>query len=163
MKPILAFLFLLSVLTSCDSSAPSSQAQPPVAIEESDECHLCGMLIKKFPGPKGEIYQRGQTQAQKFCSTRDLFSHFLQPENRSMVESIYVHDMAVSPWEKPDDSHLIDARAAWYVINHPKTGAMGATLASFKHRQDAESFIKQVGQGKIIRFEDITLELLNQL
>jgi len=52
----------LLLLNGCDNLTSDHQTQPPQAIGPADECHLCGMLIKKFPGTKGEAYQRGDSQ-----------------------------------------------------------------------------------------------------
>ena len=128
-------------------------------IESGDECHLCGMLITQFSGPKGEIFNKKATKAHKFCSTRDLFSYYLQPENKRQVQQILVHDMAQTPWDKPNDEHFINAKTAWYVKEHNQQGAMGATLAAFSTEHDAKLFIKNYG-GKTLRFNDITFELL---
>ncbi|MFC6672549.1 nitrous oxide reductase accessory protein NosL [Marinobacterium aestuariivivens] len=153
----------IALLAGCNgSNEPKSVAQQAVAIESRDECHLCGMLIANFPGPKGEAYGRGETEVKKFCSTRDLFAWALDPEYRHRVESIFVHDMAVTPWDHPDDETFIDARSAWYVIDHSRPGAMGPTLASFSRQDDARAFAEQYG-GKLIGFDEITLETLSQL
>jgi copper chaperone NosL len=161
-KIFILMLICLSLLSGCGDSPPPAQTQLPQAMTTGDECHVCGMLIKKFPGPKGEAFQRGESQAKKFCSTRDLFSYLLQPENKSNVQTVYVHDMARSPWNEPNDEHLIDAHHAWYVIGHKERGAMGATLASFGQRDAAEQFIVKSG-GKLIRFDEITMDVINTL
>src|SRR5690554_3068177 len=123
---------LLLGLTGCDESPPEYGAtQHAVEIESRDECHLCGMIITHFPGPKGEAYVRNAPQVLKFCSTRDMFAYILEPEHTHNIQSVFVHDMAKSPWDAPDDEFFVDARNAWYVVGHSLTGAMGSTLASF--------------------------------
>lgn len=158
-------LLLLSigfVLLGCGKSEEATETLQPIAIEQGDECHVCGMIITNYPGPKGEAYLRHVEVPLKFCSTRDLFSYLLQPENEPNVTAIYVHDMGTTEWEKPEDTALVDARTAWYVIEQPMTGAMGPTLASFKQQSAANAFIDKHG-GKLLRFEDITLEVLAKL
>lgn len=130
-----------------------------VAIESGDECHLCGMLIGEFPGPKGEMYLRRDPQIKKFCSTRDMLSFYFQPENTHQTDAMFVHDMAVTPWDNPDDKVFIDARTAWYVYGMNKKGAMGGTLASFSTRETASTFVVESG-GKLLSFDQITLALL---
>ncbi|MCE9687579.1 nitrous oxide reductase accessory protein NosL [Shewanella sp. AS16] len=156
-------LLLLTLLTmqlfACGEQSADSQPNQAVALARADECHLCGMLIGTFPGPKGELYTKTSDTVKKFCSTRDLFTFLLDPEYRHQVKEIYVHDMSKSPWEAPLDSHFIDARSAWYVIGSSKTGAMGKTLASFGDEASAQAFAKAYG-GTLYRFEQITLALL---
>ena len=159
---LLVLMLSVSMFVGCGKSDNSAKSLPPIAIEPGDECHVCGMIIANFPGPKGEAYTRNSKTPLKFCSTRDLFSFLLQPESKAMVTQIYVHDMGKTDWEHPADSAFVDARAAWYVADQPLRGAMGPTLASFKQRKDAEAFREQHG-GRLLRFEDITLEILAKL
>ncbi len=130
-----------------------------VAIESADECHLCGMIIANFPGPKGESFVKNQEQVHKFCSTRDLFAFYLQPENTRQVTQMFVHDMSQTPWDKVNDEHFIDAKKAWYVIGSSKRGAMGQTLASFAKKEDATAFSKEFG-GNVYPFAEITIDIL---
>jgi len=162
--PKLVKILLLPILTSllliaCDSGEPLPKQHHPVAIESGDECHLCGMIIIGFPGPKGEAFVRHNDRALKFCSTRDLFAWLLQPDVSGRVEAVYVHDMAKTSWENPQPEALIDAHGAWYVIGSRRKGAMGSTLASFGEKQAAEQFAKEFG-GKVVAFDDITLQML---
>ena len=153
-------LFLLPLLIiGCGEDSQQSMLRDAVAIESSDECHLCGMIISNFPGPKGEAYQKDKKDISKFCSTRDLFAYLLQPENARLVQEVFVHDMSQSPWGKPNDEHFIDAKMAWYVIGSSQTGAMGSTLASFSKEKDAKAFSANFG-GNVYQYSDITLQLI---
>ncbi|NQY27692.1 MAG: nitrous oxide reductase accessory protein NosL [Piscirickettsiaceae bacterium] len=156
----LSLIFIVLMLTAC-SEAPSDLklAQQAMTIERSDECHLCGMIITGFPGPKGQLYKRGSEQNLKFCSTRDMFSYLLDPEHQHAIQTVYVHDMAVTPWDSPDDEFYIDARTAFYVVGHKRKGAMGPTLASFTDQSVANTFIEEFG-GQLYQFEDIDQQLL---
>jgi len=153
------------LLFSCSKNEEGSQTlREAVAIESSDECHLCGMLISNFGGPKGELFRRGVTEAdgksvKKFCSTRDMFSFYLDPENKRNVTTVLVHDMSQSPWNTPNDAYFIDARNAWFVADSSKKGAMGATLASFSKQADAQSFADEFG-GKVLSFTQVSLSVL---
>lgn len=156
-------LTVVLLLVGCGQpDSPNHAATPPVAIEPGDECHVCGMIIGQFPGPKGEVYVRGADAPLKYCSTRDLFSELLQPEMRGAARKIYVHDMGATDWQHPSDAEFIDARSAWYVAGHELRGAMGPTLAAFARHEDAERFASEHG-GRLVRFDDITLEMLATL
>ncbi len=159
----LAVLFLIITLGACsDNSAQKETVHKAVAMESSDECHLCGMLITHFDGPKGEAFRKEQGEKVfKFCSTRDMFSYYLDPENTRNVSLMYVHDMSKMPWgsDSIDDKHFIDAKTAWYVAGSEKTGAMGQTLASFSLETDAQAFAKEFG-GQVIAFADINQDSL---
>ena len=156
-------LFVLLLFAGCEEQTDTSLTQqPPVRFQPGDECHVCGMLIARFPGPKGEAYVSRREQPLKFCSTRDLFAWLLQPETAAVVHSVYVHDMAQTDWAHPEDARLIDARSAWYVVGSERLGAMGPTLVSFAERAAARAFADSYG-GRLLRFDDITLQLFQSL
>lgn len=158
-----ALTICLTSLFSCsDKSEQQQVVHQAVAMESSDECHLCGMLITRFDGPKGEVFRKELgDKVFKFCSTRDMFSYYLDPENKRNVAQMLVHDMSKMPWgsEGINDEYFIDAKIAWYVAGSEKTGAMGETLASFGKKVDATAFAKEFG-GKVLSFEEITFETL---
>lgn len=156
-------LVLAALLLAGCTQEPSETAErpDPVHFESADECHVCGMAITRFPGPKGEAFPENGGGVHKFCSTRDLFAWLLQPENKNRDHTVYVHDMARSDWHAPDDRHLVDARQAWYVVGSEKAGAMGPTLASFAHQDDAQAFAGDFG-GEVLAFAEVTMAHLNQ-
>lgn len=156
-------LFCLIIISACsDNSAQKDVIHKAVAMESSDECHLCGMLITNFDGPKGEVFRKEQGEnVFKFCSTRDMFSYYLDPENTRNVSQILVHDMSKMPWgsDSIDDKYFIDAKKAWFVTGSEKTGAMGKTLASFSLQSDAQAFAEEFG-GKVLSFKDVNQDSL---
>ena len=156
-KTALILCLLLTTSACSDNAAQQAVIHKAVAMESGDECHLCGMLITLFDGPKGEIFRKEQGgKVFKFCSTRDMFSYYLDPENTRNVSQILVHDMSKMPWgsDSIDDKYFIDAKQAWFVTGSEKTGAMGKTLASFSLQTDAQAFAKEFG-GKVLSFKDI--------
>ena len=161
MQLLAKFLFglgLCMLLSACQEEDPVISITPE-AFTQADECHLCGMAILKFPGPKGQAFVGRSTQVVKFCSTRDLISWYLQPENTPNTQAILVHDMARSDWHHPDDRHLIDAYKAWFVAGSQRRGAMGPTLASFATEESAKSFANQEG-GEVLSFYELRLDRL---
>lgn len=159
-KMVTAAVALLFMSACSNDEAPQQANNTPIAIESGDECHLCGMVITGYPGPKGELFEGRKNNARKFCSTRDLMSWYLQPENKPNSKEIYVHDMNRSDWNSPNDDHMIDAKSAWFVVGSSMKGAMGPTLASFAQKEAADKFVTEHG-GTVLGFEDITMEILN--
>ncbi|RYV02434.1 nitrous oxide reductase accessory protein NosL [Shewanella sp. OPT22] len=161
MKIITKMLLLATtlILAACSQEPDQVTVRQAQSIHSGEECHLCGMIITNFPGPKGELYIKTSDKVKKFCSTRDMFSFLLDPEYKKQVKEVYVHDMSKSHWDKPDDSHFIDARKAFFVVGSSQTGAMGKTLASFSKKEDAEKFAQEFG-GQVNTFEQIRLESL---
>ncbi|CAD5107152.1 nitrous oxide reductase accessory protein NosL [Zestomonas carbonaria] len=140
------------LLAGCGGDRQDSASLDPVTFRDGDGCHVCGMIIGEFPGPKGEAVSPGAVR--KFCSTAELLGWWLQPENRRDDARLYVHDMAHGDWSHPDDTHLIDATTAYYVVGIQRPGAMGATLASFAEQADAERLAHEEG-GRVLRFAEI--------
>lgn len=157
-RTLLALLLGL-LLTACGEPEQQAQALAPVAFHPSDECHVCGMVIADFPGPKGQAVEKGGVK--KFCSTAEMIGWWLQPENLHLQAQLYVHDMGRSAWDKPDDDHLIDATSAYYVAGTQLKGAMGVVLASFADEQAARDLAAREG-GRVLRFDEIDLEFLQQ-
>jgi len=147
-------------LSACSETKVESAAVTAITIERSDECHLCGMIIEGFPGPKGGVTHKTDNIARKFCSTRDMFAYYLDPEHKRNVKQLLVHDMSQVPWETPSDDLFIDARSAWYVSGSSKSGAMGTTLASFAKQSDAFAFSSEFG-GEVLNFEQVTPQIIN--
>jgi len=158
---IAAIAFILAFISACGAENASKQVtNTPIAIESGEECHLCGMVITGFPGPKGELFEGRDNQVRKFCSTRDLMSWYLQPENKPNSKDIFVHDMSRSDWNSPNDEHMIRAENAWFVAGSNMKGAMGPTLASFAKKEQAEQFIAK-HKGQLLTFGEITMDVLN--
>jgi len=160
-KLLPALLVFAVFLTGCSGEDEKVADKPaPVHIEDGDECHVCGMAITRFPGPKGEVITETEQAVYKFCSTRDMFSWVLQPENVKRKHTLYVHDMSQTEWASPDDAAMIDARKAFYVVGSGRKGAMGPTLASFATESAANELVMDQG-GEVLKFEAVTLEHLN--
>ncbi len=155
-KHYVSALLMCLAIVGCSDKQKEDVAVPDISFERTDECHLCGMIIEGFPGPKGAATGKSDTHIRKFCSTRDLFSYYLDPEHKRNVRHLLVHDMSQSPWDSPDDKQFIEAKSAWFVIGSSKRGAMGSTLASFSDKQVAQEFAQANG-GKVYAFEEITL------
>jgi len=148
-------LAITLVLAACTHSTTSLPA-----IDPSDEaaCALDGMLLRDFPGPKAQIrFVDGKTDY--FCDVMELLGEMLAPEQHRATSSFYVQDMGKADWQKPK-GHWIPARDALYVIGSKAQGSMGATIASFGQQADAEAFVEKQG-GKVLRFDQITLSMLN--
>ena len=159
LNKLLTIVLLSLMMIGCNSSEAQQQVVDPQTFETGEECHVCGMLIKGFPGPKGQAFETRSDQMRKFCSTMEMMIWYLQPENQANVASIYVHDMAFSPWDKPDDGFLIDAKSAFYVLGSDMSASMGKSLATFSSADAAKSFVEQHG-GEIITFAALSLNRL---
>ncbi|MDX3773604.1 nitrous oxide reductase accessory protein NosL [Chromatiaceae bacterium AAb-1] len=145
-------------LPACQPVQQNSQPVTPKAFTEHDECHVCGMSVTRFPGPKGQVLN-ANGQAAKFCSSAEMFGWYLQPEHQRQQLHLFVHDMGSTDWDKPADSALIDARTAYYVVAEGYQSAMGMPIASFADKAKAEQFAA-TANTVVLRFTDIDQQLL---
>jgi len=160
------WLLVISIgLAACSDEHEATAVdvlQGPVAFESGEECHVCGMIITEYPGAKGQIITSRDKAVHKFCSTQDMLSWWLQPENQHLQAEIYVHDIAKTPWDQPQDEHLIDARSAWYVLGSNLQGAMGPSLATYSDRAVAESVVAAQG-GRVLSWDELDMGVLQEL
>jgi copper chaperone NosL len=165
MKPLFKTLLTLVIglaLLACSEPESEQQSLAPVAFHDTDECHVCGMIITDFPGPKGQAMEKASVK--KFCSAAEMLGWWLQPENRISTAKLYVHDMGRSEWAKPDDGNLIDATSAFYVLGLGDSGlkgAMGAVLASLADEQAARK-LAAIHGARVLRFDEIDQDVLQQ-
>lgn len=148
-------VFFIITLAAC--SKPVAHVEPQV-ITAGTSCSLDGMTLADFPGPKGQIhYVTGSPDF--FCDTLEMFSIYLQPEQKKNITGIFTQNMGKTDWESPKDN-WIDAKQAFYVLGSKKTGSMGPTLAAFALLEDADAFTKQFG-GKVLYFDQVTLAMVD--
>lgn len=149
----------LILLGGCGPAEETTVSVTPVPFHDSDECHVCGMIVMDFPGPKGQAIQGGQ--ARKFCSVAEMLGWWLQPENQSQNATLFVHDMAESEWAAPDDTRMIDARKAYFVPVPQLPGAMGEPLATYADPVVAQAMADRY-DSQVLRLEQIDLARLQR-
>ncbi len=154
----LASLGLLAGLVGCDGGS-GNQAKTPTEIGPGTACHLDGMLLADYPGPKAQILVAGRAEPMFFCDTTELFNTLLAGEQALKIEGVYVQDMGRAEWERPQ-GYWIDARQGFYVLGSKRHGSMGPTIASFAQEADAQRHAKDYG-GKVLPFAGITKDMVD--
>jgi len=149
---------LCCLLLACGDQQQEVKPSLPMNFEDSDSCHICAMMITAYPGPKGQAVEGAVNQVRKFCSTSDMILWYLESADRNNISDMYVHDISLTPWNNPDDKHLIPAEKAFFVIGSKKNGSMGPTLATFLQEGSAMKFASEHG-GRVLVFNDLILEL----
>lgn len=148
-------LVLVAALAACSEASHKIAALEP---KDDTACSLDGMILKDYAGPKAQIhYTEGQPDF--FCDLMELFGVVLVPEHKRPVAAMYVQDMGKTDWDHPQ-GNWIDAKKAVYVVGSKKRGSMGPTFGSFSNEQDATAFAQKEG-GKVLRFEQITADMVN--
>ena len=146
------------VLTTAAMMTGFAAGVSAATFTDTDQCASCGMVIKKYPGPKGLIVLKDRS-VQKFCSARGTACGYAAAMKKSGVVHVFMHDAGATDWKNPDDSKLIDATKAWFVYGSKIKAVMGPSLAPFATKEAAEAFQRENG-GKLMRFADLTPEAL---
>jgi nitrous oxide reductase accessory protein NosL len=149
------FLILLSsvpVLWASDTA--------PAKPGPKDKCPVCGMFVKKYPDWVAQVVFKDGTHA-FFDGAKDLFKYCLNLKKYSPahtqadIEAVYATDYyRLEP---------VDAYTAHYVAGSDVYGPMGRELIPFEKAEDAKEFMKDHRGKTIVRFRDVTPELLKTL
>lgn len=125
-----------------------------------DTCPVCGMFVALYPDWTATVlYKDGH--AHHFDGAKDLFKYlsnlpkFAPGHARDDIAAIGVTEYY--------GVTRIDARAAWYVIGSDVLGPMGHELVPLATQAEAEEFMRDHQGRRIIRFNEVTPALLDQL
>jgi copper chaperone NosL len=154
---LLAFsLFILLWLVSLDQAAETKIPQATAR----DKCPVCGMFIAKYPDWSTLIVFKDGSRA-FFDGSKDMFKYLFDlkkynPTKKTEdIEAIWVTDYyALSP---------ISAKNTWYVMGSDVFGPMGRELIPLGKEAEAKEFLKDHRGKRILRFSDITAEVIKTL
>lgn len=125
-----------------------------------DACPVCGMLVARYPAWIATVvYDDGH--ADHFDGAKDLFK-YLSDLSRYAPGRTEDGIRAVGVTEYYGLTR-IDAHSAWYVIGSDVLGPMGHELVPFTTEVDAHEFIADHGGTRMLRFDEVTPDLLRDL
>jgi nitrous oxide reductase accessory protein NosL len=126
----------------------------------TDTCPVCGMFVAKYPEWVGTVlYKDGH--AHHFDGAKDLFKYLLDmPKWAPGHQAEDIQSIGVTEYYSVS---LIDARKAWYVIGSDVLGPMGHELIPLETEEDAKEYSADHGGKRILRFEEVTYDLLLKL
>ena len=125
-----------------------------------DKCPVCGMFVAKYPDWLAAIRLRDGSHVY-FDGAKDMFKYLLDPKKYDParkpgdIQAAAVMDYYGLAW--------IDAGQAWYVLGSDVYGPMGRELIPLKKEADAREFMKDHKGLKIIRYSDVTPEVVKTL
>ncbi len=147
------FLGLFFVVSPCPADFPSKPGP-------KDKCPVCGMFVNKYPEWLAQIRLK-DSKIFFFDGAKDMFKFLSQP-NKYMpgtdpkdVKEIYVTDYY--------SLESIDGKTALYVIGSNVYGPMGKELIPFHKEEDAEEFLRDHGGKRVLRFQEVTPDILREL
>jgi len=133
-------------------------------ISKTDKCPVCGMFVYKYPKWATFIYYEkdGKLEYLAFDGVKDMMKFYFEPakwgkykEFKSKIKKIIVRDYYTL---KP-----ILAESAWFVVGSNVYGPMGNELIPFKTEAAAKNFMADHKGKKVLRFNEITKELVYKL
>ena len=153
------FFFVTLSLTLLLSSSHSGERKP-IKPNPKDKCPVCGMFVAKYPDFLAEILFKDGSYA-VFDGAKDMFKYYFNlkkynPQKKlEDIDSIYVTDYY--------NLALIDGYRAYYVMGSDVYGPMGKELIPLEKQADAKEFMKDHKGQSILRFKDVTLEMIRLL
>jgi len=147
-------------IAACIVTFAFAAERGPVTPSSKDKCPVCGMFVKKYPDWIGQvIFKDGSYTV--FDGAKDLFKYYLNlkkynpSRTQSDIDAVYVTDYyRLEP---------VDAHAAHFVVGSDVYGPMGRELIPFSKAEDAREFMKDHKGKAILRFRDVTPEVLKGL
>ncbi|MDD5171205.1 MAG: nitrous oxide reductase accessory protein NosL [Syntrophales bacterium] len=156
-KESLFFVPLILFLFQTMAVAGGGQLPQPSSM---DKCPVCGMFVAKYPDWICSVAFRNGTTT-FFDGPKDMFKYladlkkYASARRMEDVEKIMVSDYyTVKP---------VNARAVFYVEGSDVYGPMGRELIPLMSASDAQEFMKDHRGRRILRFTEITREVLKAL
>ncbi len=126
-------------------------------VPKDAKCPVCGMFVAKYP-KWAAIMQVGDKKFY-FDGVKDMMKFYFYDQTfqfkRSKINKVLVQDFYTFK--------VVDARDAFYVVGSNVYGPMGKELIPFENLKEAKNFFKDHKGQKILRFNQITLDLIKSL
>lgn len=155
---ILRILIALVFLTA--TPALADEAKPPVKVNKTDKCPVCGMFVGKYPDFLAQVIFKDGGYA-VFDGAKDMFKYYADlkkyypSKELSDIANIYVTDYySMEP---------TDGRSAYYIVGSDVFGPMGKELIPFEKEADAREFMKDHMGKTLLRFDEVSPELVKSL
>ncbi len=153
MRPWTVLLVLMLLLAVSGQTAEADAPKPG----PGDKCAVCGMFVAEFPNWISVVVFKDGTRT-FFDGPKDMFRYLLDlkrynPTKQAKdVADVFVTDYyTLAP---------VDGRKAWYVSGSDIHGPMGQELVPLGKEVDAKAFLKDHKGKKVLKFEDITPEVV---
>lgn len=151
-------LFIALILFFALTAISLAAEVKPVSVKKNDKCPVCGMFVAKYTHWLAEIVFKDGTYA-VFDGPKDMFKYYLNlqkyaPSKKAAdVAGVYVTEYY--------STSLLDAAKMFYVSGSDVYGPMGDELIPISSETDAREFIKDHNGTKILKFQEVTNELLH--
>ena len=160
MKKILISIFTALMSTLLLAAFTINEPIPKTKnLTNNTKCDACGMIILDYPGPHAELVITNPDGKIKYKYYGNIVESM-----KYIVTELKKKQNSVAVYVQPMDNHSFNkmylkgdwvlAKNAYFVVNSKKYFIMGPGYYPFKHKKNAEIFIKH-HQGKIMSFNRI--------
>jgi copper chaperone NosL len=125
-----------------------------------DACPVCGMLVARYPAWIATVLH-ADGHADHFDGAKDLFKYLFDLPRYARGRRLEgITAIGVTEYY---GLGRIDARSAWYVVGSDVLGPMGHELVPLATAADAQEFMADHHGTRILRFDEVSPELLKDL
>lgn len=149
-------LFVMLVLPLRTFGADNQRS----AVSKKDRCPVCGMFVYKYPKWVARI-EFSDGSSYYYDGAKDMFKHYMDiPKYSPGKQSREIVSISVTDYYSVS---LIDGKSAFYVVGSNILGPMGHELIPLKDLKSAQEFAADHKGNKILRFDEITPEIIHEL
>jgi nitrous oxide reductase accessory protein NosL len=157
MKRIIPAVVLFCLLVVAASGAADKGA---VSVPSGAKCPVCGMFVAKYPDWTATARFKDGTTFY-YDGPKDMFSHYF--DTARYTPGKRQTDIVALAVKEYYSLAMIDARAAFFVTGSDVYGPMGNELIPFSTEKDAASFKLDHKGKRILRFNEITRQIIQSL
>lgn len=154
MKRIICIFLLLFI-----NIAVAATQHNAIPLTREHVCALDGMILMDHAGPKAQIIWKDGKRT-FYCDVREAFTVWLDPIQQKRINQFFIQNFDSLEWGA-HTGNWINAKAAYFVIDSRKRGAMGLSYVPFSKKSEAETFQKKEG-GKVVTFDEMTATVLEE-
>ena len=122
-----------------------------IHVTHDEKCPVCGMYVYKYPKWAAQIYYHDKHYS--FDGVKDMMKWYF--DHKEGIDKIMVSDYY--------SMLAVDGKKTYYVIGSDTYGPMGHELVPFESLSDAQNFLKDHRGKRVLKFEDITKEMVYAL
>lgn len=161
MKVKTFFIVILLLIWSAHAMASATKESSKALKPKPDEkCPVCGMFVAQYPDWVAQIVYKDGTHVY-FDGVKDMMKYYFNikkyhlKRNKDDISEIYVTDYY--------NVFFFKGHEAYYVVGSDLKGPMGNELIPFKKESEAKEFMSDHKGKKILKFHDITPEVIEKL
>jgi len=130
-----------------------------IHVNEDEKCPVCGMFVYKYPNWVAEIVvNKGHFV---FDGVKDMMKFYFEPQKykKELKADDFLNILVTDYYTLKS----IDGKKAFYVYGSRIFGPMGKELIPFNTLNDAKAFMEDYGGKKVLRFDEITPDIIKSL